>query len=203
MKVLNINNFRNIAIKTSLISLPFLISPALAQSNLPQKDSFEHVIYPSGTTNQSILSNSPCPKVTVCGAIKNAKIVVDTRTNRLYKYDEDGTPLCCYSVATGAKNSPTSTGLRIVSHVESFPYKEAPKKTKRRRSPRDFGPKIIILDKLDAKDGSSSQIGEFIHGNRDSSSIGKYASHGCIRMDNKVIQLLSKEVKRGDLVLIK
>ena len=203
MKVLNINNFRNIAIKTSLISLPFLVTPAFAQANSLQKDIFEYTIYPVGTKDTTILANSPSPKVTVCGTKKNAKIVVDTSNNRLYKYDEDGTPLCCYSVATGAKDSPTSKGLRIVSHVETFPYKEAPRATNRRRFPRDFGPKIIILDKLDAKDGSRSPIGEFIHGNKDASSIGKYASHGCIRMDNKVIQLLSKEVKRGDLVLIK
>ena len=44
--------------------------------------------------------------------------------------------------------------------------------------------------------------GEFIHGNNNPASIGTYASHGCIRMDNDVIVQLSKEVKPGSYVLI-
>ena len=46
-------------------------------------------------------------------------------------------------------------------------------------------------------------IGEFIHGNNDSTSIGKKVSMGCIRMDNNVIKYLSGVVKRGDFVVIK
>ncbi len=48
-----------------------------------------------------------------------------------------------------------------------------------------------------------SQTGQFIHGNNDISSLGKYASLGCIRMDNEVIKKLAKEVKRGDIVVIR
>ena len=42
-----------------------------------------------------------------------------------------------------------------------------------------------------------------LHGNSNKSSLGKYASLGCIRMDNEVIKQLSKEVKRGDIIIIK
>ena len=33
-------------------------------------------------------------------------------------------------------------------------------------------------------------------------SLGEYASHGCVRMDNKIIKKLSEQVKRGDIVVI-
>ena len=45
--------------------------------------------------------------------------------------------------------------------------------------------------------------GQFIHGNNDFSSLGKYVSGGCIRMDNEVIKQLAKIVKRGDLVIFR
>ena len=91
----------------------------------------------------------------------------------------------------------------MVSHVEKYPYLTAPRSTKRRRNPSSFGPNIIILDNVDVYTGEKSMTGQFIHGNNDSTSIGKRVSNGCIRMSNKVITYLSKLVKRGDLVLIK
>lgn len=78
----------------------------------------------------------------------------------------------------------------------------APRRSKRRRHPSAYGPKIICLDILDTKTGEKSHIGEFIHGNNDSTSIGKYASKGCMRMDNIVIKELAQNAKNGDIVLI-
>ncbi len=74
----------------------------------------------------------------------------------------------------------------------------------------DFLP-VCLQDKLhccksevrEVKTGKDlGSNGEFIHGNNNPASIGTYASHGCIRMDNDVIVQLSKEVKPGSYVLI-
>ena len=78
----------------------------------------------------------------------------------------------------------------------------APKYSKRRRNPSEYGPQIICVNKLDPKTGAQSPTGEFIHGNNDPESLGKYSSHGCIRMDNEIIQELAKEVKAGDIVIL-
>ena len=56
---------------------------------------------------------------------------------------------------------------------------------------------------IDPKTGKKWDNGEYIHGNNKASSIGKYASKGCVRMDNEVIQILAKQVKNGDVVIMK
>lgn len=50
--------------------------------------------------------------------------------------------------------------------------------------------------------GTQSPTGEFIHGNNAPESLGKYSSHGYIRMDNEIIQELAKEVKAGDIIIL-
>ncbi len=169
-------------------------------------DRFELVeknIPPSGTSEKSVLKNAPNPHIYIAGERKTAVIVVDVSKNILYHYDEEGEPLEAFSIASGKLSTPTHTGARIVSHVETYPYSNAPYGSKRRRNPRDYGPKIIILDKLDVETGERSSCGEFIHGNRNPDSIGTYASKGCMRMDNDVIKYLSAQVKRGDIVVVK
>lgn len=153
--------------------------------------------------DKTILANAPSSQIEVAGKKQNAAIVVDLSENRLYRYDKDGKAFEVYQVASGKKTSPTSTGLRKVSHIETYPYTEAPAGTKRRKSPKAYGPKILILTTIDPKTGKDlGSNGEFIHGNNNPASIGTYASHGCMRMDNDVIVQLSKEVKPGSYVLI-
>lgn len=169
-----------------------------------QHDVFERTITvpPSGTSSDSVLLFAPDPEIYIMGELKTAAIVVDLSKNILYKYNELGQAEKAYLIASGKKNTPTDTGVRVVSHVEKYPYKTAPASTKRRRQPWNYGPNAIILNKLDPETGTKSQTGEFIHGNNDPASIGKYASLGCMRMDNEVIKELSKQVKRGDIVII-
>ena len=153
--------------------------------------------------DRTILANAPSSQIEVAGKKQNASIVVDLSENRLYRYDKDGKAFEVYQVASGKKTSPTNTGIRRVSHIETYPYTEAPAGTKRRKSPKAYGPKILILTTIDPKTGKDlGSNGEFIHGNNNPASIGTYASHGCVRMDNDVIVQLSKEVKPGSYVLI-
>lgn len=165
---------------------------AISAANIP----------PTGTAEDSIMLYAPSPQIKIQGETKNARIVVKLSTNVLYKYDNNGKAVMAYRVASGKKNTPTKTGVRVVSHVESYPYKSAPEKTRRHRKPWDYGPRVICLETLDPETGKKGSTGQFIHGNHNPASIGKYASLGCVRMDNTIIKALASEVKRGDIVII-
>ena len=105
-------------------------------------------VSPEGTSDTRFLKYAPKPELVYMGEKENAKFVVTLGDNRLYQYNSDGEPIKVYSIATGKVATPTEEGVRVVSHVESFPYLTAPRTTKRRRNPRSYGPKIIILDKI-------------------------------------------------------
>lgn len=177
-----------------------------AQESGGSQDVFEKTsveIPPQGSVNKYVLLTAPDSEIYIEGEKRNAKIIVDISKNVLYKYNDDGEAEAAYLVASGKKTAPTDIGVRVVSHVESYPYKNAPASTKRHRQPWNYGPRAIILEKLDPETGRRSQTGEFIHGNNNPDSLGKYASLGCIRMDNEVIKQLAREVKRGDIVIVK
>lgn len=200
-----ITPIRRVAL-TSMLAVTPLLYPSVLRAQA-EGDSFVKTelvteIPPEGTSDFQILKSAPNPEVSIMGNSTNATIVVDLSKNALYKYDENGVPEIAYSIASGKDTTPTSTGLRVVSHIEKYPYRTAPRRTKRRRRPNDYGPKIIILNKINPSTGETSQIGEFIHGNNNPNSIGKYVSHGCMRMDNEVISELATQVHRGDIVKI-
>lgn len=211
MKISNeLNNAKRYLGIFGLVSLPLIFTPAVSNAqNLertPQKDTFETYIdsvVPKGTRNKQILFNAPDAEVEIAGIKDTARIVVDLSKNILYTYNPNGQADCAYLIASGKPRYPTDTGIRIVTHIETYPYRNAPSSTRRRRKPNDYGPNIICLEKVDPQTGQRSQTGEFIHGNNNPSSLGKYASLGCMRMDNDVIRKLAKEVKRGDIVVIK
>jgi len=159
-------------------------------------------IKPEGTKNLYILANAPSPFTVIQNEVKTAKFVIDTKNHTLYEYNKDGVPTCAYLVATGKKSTPTHKGVRVVSHTETFPYKNAPSNTVRYNNPKAFGPKIIILNTINTKTGELGDNGEYIHGNNNINSLGTNASGGCVRMDNEVIEKLSGLVKRGDVVII-
>ena len=195
------NYVKTIGVTLTLSALPILKAPMHAQVK-DSIDTFERTVPPQGTTDKDILMLAPNPEIKIKGENKKAKIVVDLSTNTLYKYNDEGKAESAYLIASGKPRTPTDKGIRIVSHVETYPYRTAPPRTKRRRNPGAYGPKAIILNKLNPKTGEQSQTGEFIHGNNDKDSIGKYASLGCMRMDNEIIKQIAKEVKRGDIVII-
>lgn len=186
-----------------------LASPAInAQNILNQEakvDTFETtvIVPPKGTNEKIALMFAPIPQVEIAGEMKTAKIVVDLNKNILYTYNNNGVAEMAYLIASGKKSTPTDTGIRVVTNIESYPYRTASPNTKRYKNPKDYGPKAIILRKVDPKTGETSPTGEFIHGNNNPKSIGKYASKGCMRMDNEVIKIIAKQVQKGDIVVIK
>ena len=169
-------------------------------------DFFVKTISPKGTTDPMVLIHAPKPDVVIAGQKKKAGIVVDLKTNVLYTYDSNGRPTKAYLVASGAKESPTEKGIRIVTHKEQYPYRSA-KGTKRKRYPRDYGPFVVVLKKVDPETGAQTPTGEFIHGCKSYSETfetdpNRYVSHGCVRMENGAITEV-KEVKSGTIVIIK
>lgn len=204
MKIFSINIIKKpIVIGSMLLASQSTNAQILNKDTLSQ-DLFEYrtEVPAKGTKSLQLLSAAPSPYIQIQGETKIAKIVVDLSTNILYKYDDTGMPEIAYLIASGKKSTPTDTGVRVVLNIERYPYRGAPANTKRRKNPLDYGPRAIIVNKLDPKTGKQSSTGEFIHGNRNPESLGNYASKGCIRMDNEVIKQLATEVKRGDIILI-
>ena len=173
MKILGIPNFKNI-IKASLVTMPLLIASsqtgAINIDKTPSEDTFvlskdTTRIVPKGTTNSRILESAPSPILFLNGKISKAKFVVDLAQNALFHYNDEGEAICAYLIASGKKSTPTETGARVVTHVETYPYRTASPRTKRYKNPRDYGPKIICLRKIDLRTGETAPTGEFIHGN--------------------------------------
>jgi lipoprotein-anchoring transpeptidase ErfK/SrfK len=201
MNIRPINNFvRRVGLFT--IATGSILTAYPVTTPKPKSDTFEMTSATTkGTSSTSVLSNAPSPKVKIMGKTQKATIVVDLTQNVLYKYDKKGKPESAYVISSGKSSSPTHEGVRVVSHVETYPYQTAPKTSKRRKHPKDYGPKIICLEVIDTKTGEKSSDGEFIHGTSNPNTLGKHVSHGCVRMDNEVIKELSTQVKRGDIVI--
>ena len=209
---LKIFNFQNQEFVSTYVTRPDTIEPLFQQTETNKTDTYtsaslEKSITPQGVKDKSVLKYAPNPDITIAGEKKKAGIVVDISKNILYRYDKDGNPINAYLIASGKKSTPTDKGVRIVTHKEKFPYKSA-LGTKRRRAPRDYGPMIICLKKLDPKTGEQSKTGEFIHGCRSyyntfEKNPERYVSHGCMRMANEIIKELAPTVEKGEIVIIK
>ena len=199
--------------KDSLINNDAFIKTKTEDITEPKVDIFkDSPITPLGVKDKSVLKNAPKPDVVIAGENKKAGIVVDLSTNTLYRYDKDGNPVNAYLIASGKLSgkepTPTEKGVRIVKNIEKYPYKDAPAITKRRKNPKNYGPYALILEKIDTKTGEQSKTGEFIHGCKSyydtfEATKNRYVSGGCMRMENSVITALSKDVKKGELVIIK
>lgn len=202
MKILNpVRKFGLACAFSTLVITPAVI----AQNNQnAAKDSFVlSKVPPEGTFDKKVLISAPNPFLKIKNENKTAKLIVDLSKNILYKYDVQGKPEAAFLIASGKESTPTHTGVRIVTHKETYPYRSAPRRSKRRRNPNAYGPKIICLNIIDTKTGEQKSTGEFIHGTNHPETLGEYVSHGCMRMDNDVIQDLALEVKSGDIVIIK
>jgi lipoprotein-anchoring transpeptidase ErfK/SrfK len=106
---------------------------------------------------------------------------------------EDGQVVKIYTVAVGADVSPSPDGeFKIVNRVEKPTYYHKGKVIPSGRS-NPLGTRWIGL--------SEPHYG--IHGTNEPWSIGKAASHGCIRMAHKDLEELFTLVRPGDTVIIR
>jgi lipoprotein-anchoring transpeptidase ErfK/SrfK len=106
---------------------------------------------------------------------------------------ENGTILATFPVSVGASRSPSPTGqFRIVRRLTDPAYYH-PGVVVPAGADNPLGPRWVGLDR--------PHYG--IHGTNEPRSIGKAASHGCIRMNNRDIQRFFALVQVGDTVEIR
>jgi lipoprotein-anchoring transpeptidase ErfK/SrfK len=106
---------------------------------------------------------------------------------------EDGVVVATFQVAVGADVSPSPTGeFKVVSRVENPTY---------------YHPGTVIPAGKNNPVGTRwlglSQKGYGIHGTNAPGSIGRAASHGCIRLRNSDVEKLFTMVQVGDTVKIR
>ena len=106
---------------------------------------------------------------------------------------EDGKVIRTFPVAVGASSSPSPTGeFQIVSRI-AHPTYYHPGVVIPPGSDNPIGPRWVGLNKK----------GYGIHGTNEPRSIGKAASHGCIRMRNHDVEQFFRMVRVGDTVEIR
>ena len=109
-----------------------------------------------------------------------------------------------YPIASGKSSTPTKPALKVITGIEEYDYKSAPKSTKRYKNPKDYGTHLLNLSIVDPKTGKIiGSDGQFIHGTFKPECIGKKVSKGCIRVNNDVIDMLAENLEIGQYVLIR
>jgi len=121
------------------------------------------------------------------------RVVLVSIPDRKLAVIENGAVVKTYPVAVGKKSSPSPTG--------SFEIKV------RLENPTYYKPGTVIepgpQNPLGTRWIGLSQKGYGIHGTNEPWSIGKAASHGCIRMAKADLEEIFKIVKVGDVVEIR
>ena len=121
-----------------------------------------------------------------------SRIVVVSIPDRQLAVIENGSVIGRFAIAVGTPESPSPTGtFRIVSRVANPTY---------------YHPGTVIPSGKDNPVGTRwlglSQKGYGIHGTNAPGSIGRAASHGCIRLRNREMEQLFALVRIGDSVEI-
>ena len=138
----------------------------------------------------------------VGGNVLNAlsgQIVVDLGDLKLYLY-RDGKLVKSYSVATGQSEFPTPTGSYVITSKVMDPTWYPPN-SEWAKDAKPIPPGIE--NPLGTRWIGTSAPAVGIHGTPDDSSIGTYASHGCIRMHIWDVEDLFDRVVIGLPVIIR
>lgn len=122
-----------------------------------------------------------------------AHLVLVSIPDRELAVISDGEVVATFPVAVGAADSPSPAGeFRIVSRVTNPTY---------------YRPGTVIPSGKDNPVGTRwiglSQKGYGIHGTNAPRSIGRAASHGCIRLRNRDVEQLFSMLRVGDVVQIR
>lgn len=137
------------------------------------------------------------------GAARNVAVKVDTKTNRLGVFEAEKL-IAAYPVTIGSAHNNSPIGewkVRGVSKLPTFRYdKDMLEHGERSGSfymlpPGPRNPVGVMWIALNKK-------GIGIHGTNDPGSIGRAASHGCIRLANWDVVRLATKIKTGDNVSI-
>lgn len=126
-------------------------------------------------------------------AERSSRTVVVSILDRKLAVIADGNVIAKFSIAVGAAASPSPTGeFRITNRVMNPTY---------------YRPGTVISAGKDNPVGTRwlglSQKGYGIHGTNVPKSIGRAASHGCIRLRNRDMERLFSMLRIGDVVQIR
>lgn len=134
----------------------------------------------------------PDLKAMVPAPAQHTRAIVVSLEDRRLALLEDGVVVKVYAVAVGKESTPSPTGtFRIVDRVTNPTYYHAGEVIPPGPG-NPVGTRWIGL----------SQAGYGIHGTNAPHSIGKAASHGCIRMGRRDLENLFAQVRAGDTVTI-
>ena len=129
----------------------------------------------------------------------SGQIIVDLGDLHIYLY-RDGKLIKSYGIAAGQPAYPTPTGNFVVVNMQVDPTWVPPdSEWARGAEPIPPGP----TNPLGTRWIGTSSPGVGIHGTPDDSSIGSYASHGCIRMHIPDVEDLYARVVVGMPVIIR
>jgi lipoprotein-anchoring transpeptidase ErfK/SrfK len=127
------------------------------------------------------------------GTDRSGRVVLISIPDRKLAVLEDDDVIATFPVAVGAAMSPSPTGeFKIVNRVANPTYYH--------------GGKVIPTGKdnpLGTRWLGLSLKGYGIHGTNAPRSVGRAASHGCIRLRNRDIERLFTMLRAGDKVLIR
>jgi L,D-transpeptidase ErfK/SrfK len=135
----------------------------------------------------------PAVSQTAAKAAHSIRVVLVSIPDRKLAVIEDGNVIATFSIAVGAAASPSPTGeFQIVSRVSNPTY---------------YRPGTVIPSGKDNPVGTRwvglSQKGYGIHGTNAPRSVGRAASHGCIRLRNRDMERLFTMLRVGDAVEIR
>jgi lipoprotein-anchoring transpeptidase ErfK/SrfK len=126
-------------------------------------------------------------------SVPQSRQIVVSLADRQLVLVENGRPLKVYAIAVGADASPSPEGdFKVINRLENPGYYK-PGTVIEPGAGNPLGTRWIGL----------SQKGYGIHGTNAPGSIGKAASHGCIRMHQRDLEELFKMVRVGDTVSIR
>lgn len=147
----------------------------------------------AGALLSSALGQSPHNADRVPANRQPSRRVLVSIPDRQLAVLEDGKLIRTFPVAVGAALSPSPSGkFHIVSRL-AHPTYYHPGVVIAPGSDNPLGPRWVGL----------SQKGYGIHGTNEPRSIGRAASHGCIRMRNHDIEQFFRMVRIGDVVEIR
>lgn len=131
-----------------------------------------------------------------------ARIDIDKRKSAVLGYAADGTLVVSYPASIGSRDTPSPEGTMAVKAIAEDPnYSYRPEKNFQQGQ---------NTEPLDLPPGPNSPVGSVwidltketygIHGTPEPESIGKAASHGCVRLTNWDAEELARLVKPGTKV---
>jgi len=129
-------------------------------------------------------------------------IIINKTKHKLHLY-KDGVLLKTYPVATGKNNKDKSRvgdwatpegHFNIASISASITWRYTSPETGKKSKPGVYGPWFFAVNTRSGAFSCKSWSGIGIHGTSSPSSIGKFVSHGCIRLYSKDITEIREEV---------